>query len=88
MYLCVCNAVSETRITEAIRSGCCSFDDIVSVTGVCTECGQCAFTARKECERLLGEHGHGNYLQTNLGQLPAPVITYSPRIPHTKSECV
>lgn len=86
MYLCICNAVSEARVIEVIRSGCRNFNDISIATGVCTECGQCAFTARKECERLLGEHV--SHLQTNLGQPSAPLITHSPRIPHTKSEHV
>ena len=57
MYLCICNAVSEDRVIEAIESGCSSFNEISKATGLCAECGQCAFKARKECERLLCQYG-------------------------------
>ena len=56
MYLCICNAVSEERVIEAIESGCGSFNEVSKATGLCAECGQCAFKARKECERLLCQY--------------------------------
>jgi bacterioferritin-associated ferredoxin len=56
MYLCICNAVSEDRVVEAIESGCSSFNEISKATGLSAECGQCACKARKECERLLRQY--------------------------------
>ena len=83
MYLCVCNAVSENKVVEAIQSGCSSFIEISTATGLCAQCGQCAFKAKKECDRLLADH---TKCSPNRGQFPALVIDNS-RTPHTKFEC-
>lgn len=52
MIICVCNAVSEKQIREAIRGGASSIGDLRAQTGCGTNCGSCVETAIS----LLDEH--------------------------------
>jgi bacterioferritin-associated ferredoxin len=42
MLVCICNAVSEGRIREAIREGAATFDALQARLAVATCCGKCA----------------------------------------------
>jgi bacterioferritin-associated ferredoxin len=42
MYVCVCKAVSDRRIRQAIREGATQFRALRRELGVCTGCGKCA----------------------------------------------
>ena len=45
MYVCICNAITETDIREAAESGVDNFWALQSELGVATGCGTCAETA-------------------------------------------
>jgi len=42
MYVCVCKAVSDRQIRQAIRDGAGQFRTLQRELGVCTGCGKCA----------------------------------------------
>ena len=41
MYICVCKAVSETRIVRAVNDGATTLKDLRECTGLGTSCGKC-----------------------------------------------
>ena len=53
MYVCVCRAVTERQIGEAVRAGVRTFKDLQRTLGVASECGQCAAAARQCLEQAL-----------------------------------
>ena len=55
MYVCVCRAVTERQIDEAVRAGARTFKDLQRTLGVASECGQCAAAVRQCLEQAL--HG-------------------------------
>ncbi|MGY6217695.1 (2Fe-2S)-binding protein [Methylolobus aquaticus] len=42
MYVCICKAVTETQIREAVREGLCTHRDVSRCLRVGTVCGKCA----------------------------------------------
>jgi bacterioferritin-associated ferredoxin len=50
MYVCVCNAVSDSAIRKAVENG-------VSETGCGTQCGSCVPHARAVMDTCLAENG-------------------------------
>ena len=54
MYVCVCQAVTERQVREAVQSGVESMRGLREQLGVASECGRCARSAHgilKECRR-------------------------------------
>jgi bacterioferritin-associated ferredoxin len=51
MYVCVCNAVTESDITEAVGQGARRLRDLRDSLGVAAECGRCASCAHS-CIKL------------------------------------
>jgi bacterioferritin-associated ferredoxin len=51
MYVCICAAVSDRQIKEAVREGACSLDHLAACLGVGTGCGCC----REMAQELLLE---------------------------------
>lgn len=49
MYLCVCKAVNEARLNEAIQKGSPNWEDLQKSLSVGTGCGQCQ---KEICDRL------------------------------------
>lgn len=47
MYVCLCNAVTENQIREAICEGKCSLRQLRACLGVAGNCGKCAPMARQ-----------------------------------------
>lgn|GEM_PF-265637 len=45
MYICVCNAISERQVQDAIAQGAQDLGDLQAQLGVATCCGHCADTA-------------------------------------------
>jgi len=41
MYVCICAAVSDRQIKQAVREGACSVDQLAACLGVGTVCGCC-----------------------------------------------
>lgn len=50
MYVCVCNAVTERHIGQAVREGASTLRELRTKLGVASECGRCACCAR-DCLR-------------------------------------
>jgi len=70
MYICVCNAISERQVQEAVAQGAQALSDLQASLGVATCCGHCAETAT---EYLPG----GRYAEPALdlaGLAPAVVF--------------
>ncbi len=70
MYICVCNAISERQVQEAVAQGAQALSDLQASLGVATCCGHCAETAT---EYLPG----GRYAEPalDLGGL-APAVVF------------
>ncbi len=47
MYVCVCHAISDKHLEQAIREGARSFEQLQGCTGVATCCGACEPCARQ-----------------------------------------
>lgn len=57
MYVCICHAVTESQIHQAVRDGTTKFTELRSKLGVSSECGLCASCAKqclKEANRGTG----------------------------------
>ena len=57
MYICICNAVTESAIRQAVREGARSLRDLSFRTGCSTQCGRCVGTAREVMDETLAELG-------------------------------
>lgn len=57
MYICVCHAVTETTIRQAVRKGAHNLQDISFQTGAGTQCGSCVRQAREIIAGELEQHG-------------------------------
>ncbi len=55
MYICICNAVTDRDIRQAVEQGACSLDCLQEKLAVSTCCGQCADNAAACLERVLRE---------------------------------
>jgi bacterioferritin-associated ferredoxin len=51
MYVCVCNAVTEHHIAQAVEQGARRLRDLRASLGVAAECGRCASCAHS-CLRM------------------------------------
>ena len=51
MYVCVCLAVSERQLEQAIEDGAHSLTDLRRIFGMTLECGRCTETARRFLQR-------------------------------------
>jgi len=56
MYVCVCNAVTDSEVHSCLRDGARTLADLRQQLGVATDCGRCARYARA----LLKEHHNLN----------------------------
>ncbi|MCQ9618027.1 (2Fe-2S)-binding protein [Paenalcaligenes niemegkensis] len=45
MYICICNAITERQVKEAVSNGATSISDLQGQLGVASCCGACADTA-------------------------------------------
>ena len=61
MYVCLCKAVTERQIREAVTQGAHSLKDLKLVLGVATECGKCAAEAKHCLKQALEELGHQHH---------------------------
>lgn len=71
MYVCICSAVTDSEIREAVRGGACTLRDLKRELGVAGSCGRCAPCAR---ELLQEERSSGaGRIQAAFGVQPATV---------------
>ena len=57
MYICICRAVTEQEIRDAVELGAHTMHALRKHLGVSTECGKCAH----EVQRILKESRGGNH---------------------------
>ena len=69
MYICVCRAVSERRISHSVaREGVATFRELQARLGVASVCGRCAPAARECLDACLAER----YPQPSASLEPEP----------------
>lgn len=68
MYVCICNAVTERHIGQAVREGASTLRELRVRLGVAGECGRCASCARDCLRSALGEQ------TTTTGPTPAGLV--------------
>jgi bacterioferritin-associated ferredoxin len=66
MIVCVCKALRERDISNAVKQGCHSYKALVEQTGCCVECGQCASKIKAMFRVHQSGHAHR---QTDAGML-------------------
>lgn len=59
MYICICNAVTDRDIRQAVEKGACSLQCLQEKLAVSTCCGQCAENAEACLESVLREAENG-----------------------------
>lgn len=57
MYVCICQAVSDSAIRKAVDEGVRSFHDLSALTGCGTQCGSCVKLAREILDKALEDTG-------------------------------
>ena len=71
MYVCICNAVTERHIGEAVSEGVSTLRELRTRLGVAGECGRCATCARDCLRTAIAEQ------TTNANPaMPARVPSY------------
>ena len=45
MYVCICNAITESEVRQAVEAGAENLWDLQAATGIATGCGSCKETA-------------------------------------------
>jgi len=55
MYICICNAITESEVRGAVSLGCKRMDDLKRDLGVATCCGKCEPDARRVLRECRGE---------------------------------
>ena len=53
MYVCICNAVTDTDIREAVDEGVRNMRQLRQATGCANTCGSCAETAAETLQQAL-----------------------------------
>lgn len=75
MYVCVCQAVTDHAIRDAVRDGVRHFSDLQAQTGCSTVCGCCEGEARTLLRQALAEQaGVGSGPGGALPLLPPEVL--------------
>lgn len=57
MYVCICNAVTDSDIRRAVDNGVRNIRQLKMETGCSTNCGSCEMTAREILDETLRERG-------------------------------
>ena len=53
MYICSCNAVTDSQIKESVESGTPTFRVLCKKLGCCTNCGICATSAKEVFDQAV-----------------------------------
>jgi bacterioferritin-associated ferredoxin len=70
MYVCICKAVTDGQIKQAIREGCGSCHELMDCLKVGSECGRC----RGEIHELLAAHAPTRPVRAAMPPLVPPVL--------------
>lgn len=69
MYVCICNAVTERHIAQAVEQGARRLRDLRASLGVAAECGRCASCAHS-CLRVTLDSMSDQCLAGDPGSYP------------------
>ena len=59
MYICLCHAVTDHAIVDAVENGVSSYSELRFSTGCGTQCGSCAKSARQVFKDALKARDRG-----------------------------
>lgn len=74
MYICICNAITERQVVDAVAQGATTLQDLQANPGVATCCGCCAGTAQEYLPEASGlkllpvEHRRPVFMSINTKQ--------------------
>lgn len=57
MYICICNAVTESDIRDAVNEGVACFKTLSKTLGLCTDCGSCGKRAMQAFHNAMSQSG-------------------------------
>lgn len=58
MYVCVCKAVTDSQVVQAIDQGACTRRELMQCTGAGVVCGKCAQSIKSLLdEKICRQHG-------------------------------
>lgn len=60
MYVCLCNAVTDNQIREAVAQGTCTYKELRKNLGIAGQCGKCGKCAKKILNQALAESVEAN----------------------------
>lgn len=72
MYVCICKAVTDGQIREAIHRGACTRRDLIQCLNVGRDCGKCTPEVRALLDRHAPKTAYSQ-LQSGLGLQPEPM---------------
>jgi bacterioferritin-associated ferredoxin len=64
MYICVCKAVTDRQIKQAVGEGACSLRDLTREFGLGTGCGKCVPAAREVLGACLMKQSAAQSVET------------------------
>ena len=73
MYICICNAVKESDIRDAVGTGVSCFKTLSKSLSLCTDCGSCGKKAKQAFHRALAESGASSNVISIDAMSTAPV---------------
>jgi len=53
MYVCICNAVNEARIKQAVQDGVLTWKELCHTLNIANQCGKCAISAKTFFDQQL-----------------------------------
>ena len=56
MYICICNAITDRQINEAVANGATTLADLQHELGVATDCGTCLESALELLPVPISDH--------------------------------
>jgi len=77
MYMCLCKAVTDKQIREAVCGGACKMRDLRESLGLASQCGRCGKASRALVEETLKSLQKDNTMSDKPQSIPI----------HVQNEC-
>jgi len=77
MFICVCNAITERQVRDAVAAGARRLSDLQRELGVATSCGRCARMAKEYLREASPQGGYDPYTSSGAAQPYMQVQEYS-----------
>lgn len=62
MYICLCKAVTDSHIREAVEKGATNFGQVRKELGLASQCGKCGILAREVFDKSMQDDIDDNQL--------------------------